>query len=157
MDRTVLDLWVGVFVVAGIVALLFLALRVGNAGETYNVRQTYQLVAYFDNIGGLKRRAPVKSAGVVVGRVANIEFDNQKLAAKVTMNVGEAYKFPKDTTAAILTSGLLGENYIGLEGGGDEKMLGSGETLKLTQSAVVLEKLIGQFLYNKAAEGGASK
>ena len=157
MDRTVLDLWVGVFVVAGVVALLFLALRVGNAGETYNVRQTYQLVAHFDNIGGLKRRAPVKSAGVVVGRVDNIEFDNQKFAAKVTMNVGVAYKFPKDTTAAILTSGLLGENYVGLEGGGDEKMLGNGETLKLTQSAVVLEKLIGQFLYNKAAEGGASK
>jgi phospholipid/cholesterol/gamma-HCH transport system substrate-binding protein len=156
MDRTVLDLWVGVFVVVGILGLLFLALRVGNAGETYNVSQTYQLVGHFDNIGGLKRRAPVKSAGVVVGRVASIEFDNTKFAAKVTMSIGEGYKFPKDTTASILTSGLLGEQYIGLEGGGDEKMLANGEAIKLTQSAVVLEKLIGQFLYNKAAEGGTS-
>lgn len=157
MDRTVLDLWVGVFVVAGVVALLFLALRVGNAGETYNVHQTYQLVGRFDNIGGLKKRAPVKSAGVVVGRVGDIQFDNTAFAAKVTMNIGQEFKFPKDTTASILTSGLLGEQYIGLEGGGDEKMLQNGENLKLTQSAVVLEKLIGQFLYNKAAEGGASK
>jgi phospholipid/cholesterol/gamma-HCH transport system substrate-binding protein len=156
MDRTVLDLWVGVFVVAGIVGLLFLALRVGNAGETYNVGQTYSLVGHFDNIGGLKRRAPVKSAGVVVGRVADIQFDNTKFAARVTMNIGESYKFPKDTTASILTSGLLGEQYIGLEGGGDEKMLANGEAIKLTQSAVVLEKLIGQFLYNKAAEGGTA-
>ena len=152
-----LDLWVGVFVVAGIVALLFLALRVGNAGETYNVRETYQLVARFDNIGGLKVRAPVKGAGVVVGRVADIQFDNDKFAARVTVNVDQRYKFPKDTTASILTSGLLGEQYIGLEGGGDEKMLENGGVLKLTQSAVVLEKLIGQFLYNKAAEGGTSK
>ena len=154
MGRTVLDLWVGVFVVAGIFALMFLALRVGNAGETYNVGQTYQLIANFDNIGGLKVRAPVKSAGVVVGRVVLIQFDNDKFAARVTMNIDQRYKFPKDTTASILTSGLLGEQYIGLEGGGDEKMLGNGETIKLTQSAVVLEKLIGQFLYNKAAEGG---
>src|SRR5687768_7522211 len=145
MDRTLLDLWVGVFVVAGVVALLFLAMRVGNAGETYNVRETYQLVGRFDNIGGLKKRAPVKSAGVVVGRVADIQFDNTAFAAKVTMNIGQEYKFPKDTTASILTAGLLGEQYIGLEGGGDEKMLQSGENLKLTQSAVVLEKLIGQF------------
>ena len=157
MDRTVLDLWVGVFVVAGVVALLFLAMRVGNAGETYNVRQTYQIVGRFDNIGGLKKRAPVKSAGVVVGRVADIQFDNQAFAAKVTMNIGQEFKFPKDTTASILTAGLLGEQYIGLEGGGDEKMLQNGESLKLTQSAVVLEKLIGQFLYNKAAEGGSPK
>jgi len=157
MDRNVLDLWVGVFVVAGVVALLFLAMRVGNAGETYNARQTYQLVGRFDNIGGLKKRAPVKSAGVVVGRVSDIQFDNQAFAAKVTMSVGQEFKFPKDTTASILTSGLLGEQYIALEGGGDEKMLRNGESLKLTQSAVVLEKLIGQFLYNKAAEGGTAK
>lgn len=151
-----LDLWVGVFVVAGIVALMFLALRVGNAGDTYNVRESYQLIAYFDNIGGLKVRAPVKSAGVVVGRVVLIQFDNDKFAARVTVNVDQRYKFPKDTTASILTSGLLGEQYIGLEGGGDEKMLGNGEAIKLTQSAVVLEKLIGQFLYNKAAEGSTA-
>ncbi|MCC7486819.1 MAG: outer membrane lipid asymmetry maintenance protein MlaD [Burkholderiales bacterium] len=157
MDRTVLDLWVGVFVVAGILALMFLALRVGNASETYNVRETYELVASFDNIGGLKRRAPVKSAGVVVGRVSDIQFDNEKFVARVTMTIDRRYRFPRDTTASILTSGLLGEQYIGLEGGGDEKMLGNGESFKLTQSAVVLEKLIGQFLYNKAAEGGSAK
>jgi phospholipid/cholesterol/gamma-HCH transport system substrate-binding protein len=156
MNRTLLDLWVGAFVVAGIFALMFLALRVGNAGDTFNVSESYQLLAHFDNIGGLKVRAPVKSAGVVVGRVALIQFDNDKFAARVTMNVDRRYRFPRDTTASILTSGLLGEQYIGLEGGGDEKVLGSGDVLKLTQSAVVLEKLIGQFLYNKAAEGGTA-
>jgi len=157
MERTVLDLWVGLFVVAGIVALLILALKVGNASSTFNVGQTYQLVGKFDNIGGLKVRAPVKSAGVVVGRVADIQFDNSAFVARVTLNVDQRYRFPRDTTASILTSGLLGEQYIGLEGGGDEKMLQDGEPLKLTQSAVVLEKLIGQFLYNKAADGGAAK
>ena len=157
MNRTVLDLWVGVFVVAGIVALMFLALKVGNASETYNVGETYTLVANFDNIGGLKRRAPVKSAGVVVGRVADIQFDNDKFVARVTMTVDQRYTFPRDTTAAILTSGLLGEQYIGLRGGGDEKTLQNGEAFKLTQSAVVLEELIGKFLYDKAAEGGAAK
>ena len=156
MNRTVLDLWVGIFVVGGIFALMFLALRVGNAGETYNVAQTYQLVGYFDNIGGLKKRAPVKSAGVVVGRVTSIEFDNQKFSAKVTMSIGAGYKFDKDTTATILTSGLLGEQYIGLEAGGNEKVLQNGDTIKLTQSALVLEKLIGIFL-TKQAEGGGSK
>lgn len=157
MDRTVLDLWVGVFVVIGIAALLVLALKVGNASSTFNVGQAYQLVGRFDNIGGLKVRAPVKGAGVVVGRVTDIQFDNDKFAARVTMNVDQRYKFPTDTTASILTSGLLGEQYIGLEGGGDDKMLQNGDAIKLTQSAVVLEKLIGQFLYNKAAEGGTSK
>jgi phospholipid/cholesterol/gamma-HCH transport system substrate-binding protein len=157
MERTMLDLWVGVFVVAGIIALLILALKVGNASTTFNVGKTYQLTARFDNIGGLKVRAPVKSAGVVVGRVADIQFDNSAFVARVTLNIDQRYKFPKDTTASILTSGLLGEQYIGLEGGGEEKMLQNGEAIKLTQSAVVLEKLIGQFLYNKAAEGGTSK
>jgi phospholipid/cholesterol/gamma-HCH transport system substrate-binding protein len=156
MNRTVLDLWVGVFVVAGMLALMFLALKVGNASETYNVSQTYLLVANFDNIGGLKRRAPVKSAGVVVGRVADIQFDNDKFMARVTMTVDQRYKFPKDTTASILTAGLLGEQYIGLRGGGDEKTLQNGEAFKLTQSAVVLEELIGKFLYDKAADGGAA-
>ena len=156
MNRTVLDLWVGVFVVAGMLALMFLALKVGNASETYNVSQTYLLVANFDNIGGLKRRAPVKSAGVVVGRVADIQFDNDKFMARITMTVDQRYKFPKDTTASILTAGLLGEQYIGLRGGGDEKTLQNGEAFKLTQSAVVLEELIGKFLYDKAADGGAA-
>src|SRR5262245_14666219 len=149
MNRTVLDLWVGIFVVAGIVALMFLALKVGNASETYNVSQTYGLVANFDNIGGLKRRAPVKSAGVVVGRVADIQFDNDKFVARVTMTIDQRYKFPRDTTASILTSGLLGEQYIGLRGGGEDKTLQNGESFKLTQSAVVLEELIGKFLYDK--------
>ena len=133
-----LDLWAGLFVAAGIVALLILALKVGNASTTFNVGQSYQLVGRFENIGGLKVRAPVKSAGVVVGRVADIQFDNTAYAARVTMNVDQRYKVPRDTTASILTSGLLGEQYIGLEGGGDEKMLNSGEMIKLTQSAVVL-------------------
>lgn len=154
MDRTVLDLWVGVFVAAGIAALLVLALKVGNASTTFNMGDTYQVIAEFDNIGSLKVRAPVKSAGVVVGRVDDIQFDSKKFAARVTMRIDKRYQFPKDTSVSILTSGLLGEQYLGLEAGGDNAMLKDGDTLKITQSAVVLEKLIGQFLYNKAAEGG---
>ena len=146
MNRMVLDLWVGVFVVAGIGALMFLALKVGNASETYNVAQTYTLTASFDNIGGLKRRAPVKSAGVVVGRVADIQFDNDKFMARVTMTIDQRYKFPRDTTASILTAGLLGEQYIGIEPGGDEQSLKGGDRIKLTQSAMVLENLIGQMV-----------
>ena len=119
--------------------------------------ETYALSASFDNIGGLKPRAPVKSAGVVVGRVSAIRFDNEKFVASVTLDIDKIYKFPKDTSASILTSGLLGEQYIGLEGGGDPANLNSGERIKQTQSAVVLEKLIGQFLYSKAAEGGDKK
>ena len=156
MTRKELDLWVGIFAVVGMGAMLFLSLKVANLAS-FTSADTYQINARFENIGGLKIRAPVKSAGVVVGRVTDIQFDNDKFAARVTMNVDQRYKFPKDTTASILTSGLLGEQYIGLEGGGDEKMLQSGDNIKLTQSAVVLEKLIGQFLYNKAAEGGTSK
>ena len=154
MERSTLDLWVGLFVVAGMCALTILALKVGNMGSFANT-DTYQLVAYFDNIGGLKPRAAVKSSGVVVGRVAEITFDNEKFMAKVTMGMEKRYKFPKDTAASILTAGLLGEQYIGLEGGGDSAMLNQGDTLKLTQSAVVLEKLISQFMYSKAAEGGS--
>lgn len=153
MDRTVLDLWVGAFVAAGIAALLILALKVGNASTTFNVGDTYKVSADFDNIGGLKVRAPVKSAGVVVGRVAEIQFNNENFRARVVMNIDKRYQFPKDSSASILTSGLLGEQYIGLEPGGDPDNIQSGGSFKLTQSAVVLEKLIGQFLYNKAAEG----
>lgn len=156
MQRSMLDLWVGIFVVAGIGALLVLAMKVGNMSGI-SVADAYQLTAQFDNIGGLKPRAPVKSAGVVVGRVAEIRFDNEKFTANVTMNIDKTYKFPKDTSASILTSGLLGEQYVGLEGGGDTVILSSGERIKQTQSAVVLEKLIGQFLYSKAAEGGEKK
>jgi phospholipid/cholesterol/gamma-HCH transport system substrate-binding protein len=157
MERSTLDLWVGLFVCAGIGALLVLAMKVGNMTSIGIGNQTYTLYANFDNIGGLKPRAPVKSAGVVVGRVTSIGFDNERYNAKVELAVEGQFKFPKDTTASILTSGLLGEQYIGLEAGGDAANLASGETIKLTQSAVVLEKLISQFLYSKAAEGDTAK
>ena len=156
MQRSTLDLWVGLFVMAGIGALLVLAMKVGNVSGVGG-GETYALSANFDNIGGLKPRAPVKSAGVVVGRVTGISFDNEKFNARVTLNIEKTYKFPKDTSASILTSGLLGEQYIGLEGGGDSVNLNAGDKINQTQSAVVLEKLIGQFLYSKAAEGGDKK
>ena len=156
MERTTLDLWVGMFVVAGIAALVVLALKVGNL-STYNVSDTYQLQAYFSNIGGLKPQASIKSAGVLVGRVTAITLDTSRYEAKVMMSVDKRYQFPKDTFANILTSGLLGEQYIGLMPGGDEKMLANGEELKKTQSAVVLEDLIGKFIYNKAESSGPAK
>lgn len=152
MNKTVLDLWVGLFVIAGIAALLFLALKVGGM-TAVNTSNSYEVVARFDNIGGLKPRAPVKSAGVVVGRVANIQFDNETYEAAVTLRLDKRYAFPKDTSAAIMTSGLLGEQYIGLEAGGDDQMLKDQDRIFLTQSAVVLENLIGQFIYGKAQEG----
>ncbi len=157
MERTKLDLWVGLFVCAGIGALLVLAMKVGNVSSIGIGGESYTVFANFDNIGGLKPRAPVKSAGVVVGRVTSIGFDNTRFNARVELSVEKQFQFPKDTTASILTSGLLGEQYIGLEAGGDSANLASGETLKLTQSAVVLEKLISQFLYSKAAEGDTAK
>ena len=157
MERSTLDLWVGLFVCAGIGALLILALKVGNMASLSIGSESYTLYANFDNIGGLKPRAPVKSAGVVVGRVASIEFDNNNYNARVALSIENHYKFPKDTTASILTSGLLGEQYVGLDAGGDSANLASGDTMKLTQSAVVLEKLISQFLYSKAAEGDTGK
>jgi phospholipid/cholesterol/gamma-HCH transport system substrate-binding protein len=151
MNRSVIDLWVGIFVVAGIAGLLFLALKVGNLAS-FSTNQVYQVQAKFANIGGLKVRAPVKSAGVVVGRVADVRFDNESYEAIVSMNIDFSYQFPRDTTAKILTSGILGEQYVGLEAGGDGVMLKNGDRLRLTQSAVVLENLISQFLFNKAAE-----
>ncbi|TXT21845.1 MAG: putative ABC transport system substrate-binding protein [Gallionellaceae bacterium] len=151
MERTTLDLWVGMFVVAGFGALMVLAFKVGNL-STYNVSQSYQLQAYFDNIGGLKAQASVKSAGVLVGRVTDVKLDTTLYKARVTMNIDKRYQFPKDTFANILTSGLLGEQYIGLMPGGDEVMLKDGEEFKKTQSAVVLEDLIGKFLYGKAED-----
>jgi len=152
MTRRELDLWVGVFAVIGIAALLFLSLKVANLAS-FTTADSMQISAKFENIGGLKVRAPVKSAGVVVGRVADIRFDNDSFEAVVSMNIDGRFSFPKDTSAKILTSGLLGEQYIGLTAGGDTANLKNGDKLKLTQSAVVLENLIGQFLYNKAAEG----
>ena len=151
MSRRLLDLWVGFFVAVGFAGVLFLALRVGNLSSA-NFAETYQLTARFDNIGGLKVRGPVKSAGVVVGRVSEIRFDPQAYEALVTLTIDSRYQFPKDTFASILTAGLLGEQYIGLDAGGDEKMLSPGDVLAKTQSAVVLEKLISQFMFNKASE-----
>ena len=154
MQRTTLDLWVGLFVIAGIGALLVLALKVGNLG-TYSAAQSYALVGNFENIGGLKPKAPVKSAGVVVGRVTDIQFNPKSFEAVVTMSIDSRYQFPKDTFASILTAGLLGEQYIGLAAGGDEALLKSGDKLMKTNSAVVLENLIGQFLFDKAEGGGS--
>lgn len=152
MQRKSLDLWVGLFVLLGAGALLFLALKAGNM-SSLSFEQTYPVVTRFDNIGGLKPRAPVKSAGVVVGRVADIRFDDKTFQATVTLNIEDRYKFPKDSSAKILTSGLLGEQYIGLEAGGDTANLAAGDRINMTQSAIVLENLISQFLFSKATEG----
>ena len=151
MERTNIDLWFGAFVVAGFVALLVLALKVGNFGAE-RATQTYRVEARFDNIGGLKVRGPVRAAGVLVGRVQEIHFENKDFQASVTLAIDKRYAFPRDTTASILTSGLLGETYIGLDAGGDDKKLADGDRITLTQSALVLERLIGQFLFSKAAE-----
>ncbi len=153
MHRTTMDLWVGLFVIAGIGALLILALKVGNLG-TYSEAQSYTLIGYFENVGGLKIRALVKSAGVVVGRVKDIQFSTKTIDAAVTMKIDKRYQFPKDTFASILTSGLLGAQYIGLAAGGDEGMLKSGDKIMKTNSALVLEEMIGRFLFDKASEDG---
>jgi phospholipid/cholesterol/gamma-HCH transport system substrate-binding protein len=152
MNKTKLDLWVGLFVAAGIVALLFLALKVGST-SALNSAEGYEVIARFENIGGLKPRAPVKVAGVVVGRVADIQFDDDNYEAVVTLRLDKRYVFPKDSSAAILTSGLLGEQYVGLEAGGDSVKLKAKDRILITQDAVVLENLIGRFLYDKAQEG----
>jgi phospholipid/cholesterol/gamma-HCH transport system substrate-binding protein len=154
MNRATIDLWVGIFVAIGIGAIIFLSLRVGNL-LTSSSAPGYRLEASFDNIGGLKLRAPVKAAGVVVGRVSNIRLDPQTYQALVTMRIDQGYQFSRDTIASILTSGLLGEVYIGLDSGGDPQMLADGQRIAKTQSAVVLEKLIGQFLFDKAASGSS--
>jgi len=156
MNRATLDLWVGIFVAMGIVALLFLALKVGNLAAASS-SESYLLQAKFDNIGGLKVRGAVKAAGVVVGRVAGIHLDAENYRAVVSMKIDKRYQFPRDTFATINTSGLLGEQYIGLDIGGDAIMLKEGEAVAKTQSAVVLEKLIGQFLFSKASEDGAAE
>lgn len=152
MNRSVIDLWVGIFVAIGIGALLFLSLKVGNLSSA-SMSESYVLQAKFDNIGGLKVRGPVKSAGVVVGRIADIKFDSNTYEAVVTLNIDSRYRFPKDTFASIYTSGLLGEQYVGLDVGGDEKLLNPGDVIAKTQSAVVLEKLISQLVFSKASEG----
>ena len=138
-------------VLLGAAALLFLALQSANL-LSLNWSSTYSVKARFDNIGGLKPQAAVKSAGVVVGRVQSIGFDDQSFQAVVHMAIEERYKFPKDSSLKILTSGLLGEQYIGIEAGSADQNLAAGDRVQQTQSAVVLENLISQFMYNKAAE-----
>lgn len=154
MSRSKNDVWVGLFVLLGAVAVLFLALKSANLLQ-WSLEKDYLVTARFDNIGGLKPGAAVKSAGVVVGRVKAIEFDGESFQARVTLAIQERHQFPKDSSLAILTSGLLGEQYVGIAPGADENNLVAGDRIGSTQSAVVLEKLISQFLYNKAAEPAA--
>ena len=156
MQRKSLDVWVGLFVLLGALALMFLALKAGNM-STMRFGPSYSLVARFDNIGGLKPGAPVKSAGVVVGRVERIDFDDKNFQAQVTLRMQEEIRFPKDSSAKILTSGLLGEQYIGLDPGGDVKNFAEGDRITSTQSAIVLENLISQFLFSKAAESSGDE
>ena len=153
MQKSKHDLWVGLFVLIGAAAILFLALKAGNL-LSLSFDEGYRLDARFDNIGGLKVRAPVKSAGVVVGRVAAIGFDDKTYQARVELDLDKRFTFPKDSSAKILTAGLLGEQYIGIEPGAEEKLLAAGDAIRMTQSAVVLENLISQFLFNKAADSG---
>lgn len=149
-----LEIMVGLFLVLGFLAALFMALQAANLGSFSFGNKTYAVTADFDNIGGLKPRAAVKSAGVVVGRVRSIAFDPQTFQARVTMDMDARYPFPDDSSAKILTAGLLGEQYVGIEAGADEENLKEGSRIKRTQSAVVLENLISQFLYSKAEDGG---
>lgn len=152
-DNAMRDVWVGLFVALGLVALGMLALRVSNLASLSS-DSGYSVTAQFDNIGGLKVRAPIKLAGVVVGRVESIAVDPQTFRAAVALRIENRYQIlPKDTSASIYTSGLLGEQYIGLAPGAEEAVLKEGDRITLTQSSIVLENLIGQFLYNKAAEG----
>lgn len=156
MTKKTIETLVGLFVLLGMLAVLFLALKAANLAS-FSVSETYQLTAKFDNIGGLKVRAPVKSAGVTVGRVTSITLDKQSFQGLVTLEIDARLQFPADTSAKILTAGLLGDQYLGLEPGGSEKNLSAGDTISMTQSAVVLENLISQFLYSRAADSGDAK
>lgn len=156
MGKKSIETLVGTFVLIGFLAIVFLALKAANLA-TFTGGDTYAVTARFDNIGGLKVRAPVKSAGVTVGRVKSISLDTKSYQGLVTLELERRFEFPKDTSAKILTAGLLGDQYVGLEPGGDDKNLAAGDDVKMTQSAVVLENLIGQFLYNRAAESGDAK
>lgn len=157
MNKKSTEIFVGLFVVLGALSLLFLALKAANLASFASGGDSYTLTARFDNIGGLKARAPVRSAGVNVGRVTSVRLDPQTYLGVVTLEVNKGVQFPKDSSAKILTSGLLGDQYIGIEPGGDLKNLAPGDVITQTQSAVVLENLIGQFLFNKAADGGDQK
>jgi phospholipid/cholesterol/gamma-HCH transport system substrate-binding protein len=160
MERKNIEILVGGFVLLGLVAIVFLALQAGNLTTARNGK-TYTLQARFDNIGGLKVRAPVRSAGVNVGRVSRIGLDPQSFQGVVTLEMREEFQFPKDSSLKILTSGLLGDQYVGIEPGGAAENLAPGTVVTRTQSAVVLENLIGQFLFSRGGEsdpapGGAS-
>ena len=155
MNKKGTELLVGFFVLLGVAALVFLALKAANLGS-FSGGETYTLTAKFDNIGGLKARSPVRSAGVTVGRVASIALDPKTYQGVVTLDMHKAVLFPADSSARILTSGLLGDQYVGLEAGGSEKNFAAGDTIKQTQSAIVLESLISQFLFSKAADSGAA-
>jgi phospholipid/cholesterol/gamma-HCH transport system substrate-binding protein len=156
MQRSKNDVWVGLFVLIGLVAVFFLALKSANLLQ-YSWSKDYTVTAKFDNIGGLKQGAAVKSSGVVVGRVASIQFDDESYQAKVSLALQNKYAFPKDSSLKILTSGLLGEQYVGILAGADEKNLVAGDNIGSTQSAVVLENLISQFLYSKAEDSSTAK
>lgn len=153
MNRSKIDVWVGMFVLIGVVAILFLALQAANL-LSLNFQPTYQVTARFDNAGGLKPKSAVRSAGVVVGRIDSITFDDQTFQAQVVMSLESQFSFPKDSSLKILTSGLLGDQYVGIEPGGSEENLIAGDVITSTQSAVVLENLIGQFLFNQASTAG---
>ena len=155
MQRSKNDVWVGLFVLIGAVAILFLALQAANL-LSLNFQSTYQVTAKFDNVGGLKPKAAVRSGGVVVGRVESLVFDDKSFQARVSLALESRYAFPKDSSLKILTSGLLGEQYIGIEAGAADTNLVAGDAIGATQSAVVLENLISQFLYSKAADGASS-
>lgn len=155
MGKKSIETLVGLFVLLGMAGFVFLALKAANLAS-FGSNSGYQLSARFDNIGGLKPRAPVRSAGVTVGRITSIALDTKTYQGVVTMEINSDIQFPRDTSAKILTAGLLGDQYIGLEPGYDEKNLNAGETIKQTQSAVVLENLIGQFLFDKASDAGAA-
>ena len=156
MNRSTIDIWVGIFVAASIAAIMFLALRVSSP-SSFTTDEGFSVIARFDNIGGLKLNAPVKSSGVVVGRVTDIRFDPKRYQAEVTIRLFKGMAFSKDSSADILTAGLLGEQYVGLETGGDEAMLKNGDTISITSSALVLEQLISKFMLDKAAETKASQ
>lgn len=155
MGKKGIETGVGLFVLLGLAALLFVALKAANL-TSFGQADTYTVTARFDNIGGLKARAPVRAAGVVIGRITGIQLDAKTYQGVVTMEIERGYQFPKDSSAKILTAGLLGDQYVGIEAGGEMDNLAPGATIKQTQSAVVLENLIGQFLFNKAADAGSA-
>ena len=156
MNKRNVEIAVGVFVLLGLAGMLFLSLKAANLAS-FGDQSGYRVSARFDNIGGLKPRAPVRSAGVTVGRVTSIKLDSKTYQGVVVMELDDHVLFPRDSSAKILTAGLLGDQYVGIEPGGDDKNLQAGDVINATQSAVVLENLIGRFLFNKAAEAGSSQ